>query len=174
MRKTFFVLIGILTFVLGVSYYFVSPYFVHISAPEVKEITPLYKLEANIERYRSEKVILQDDLIITRHDNYSFYLQGHKKVCLPNNEIYRPFPLGCIIVWDLNFIGEVPKGEAKLIQEMAEKNYGLEKNSFEDGIYGAKVEITAYVNRSTLDVTDIKQISPIRFISAEELNKPLE
>lgn len=182
MKKLLNIFVAFLTGLIGVLAYYVLFFFMPVSIPEIKEVTALYKLEAYPQVYVSRKVILQEDLIAYRNrdnNSLSYYIQGHKERCDFFISCSNVKYLDCMITKYLNFKTKVEKNEVAMIEEIAEKNRQLSENSSLMGVIGAKVEIECYVRSSdildnyfTIDVINIKQISPIRFISEEEMNKP--
>jgi len=182
MKKLLNIFVAISTALIGVLTYYALFLFMPASIPEIKEVTALYQLETHPQGYFSRKVVLQEDLIAYRNrdnNSLSYYIQGQKEKCdffiSCSNVLY----LDCMITKSLEFKTWVGQNEVRLIEEIAEKNRHFNENSSLKGVLGAKVEITGYIKTSdpfdsffTIDVINIKQISPIRFISEEEMNKP--
>jgi hypothetical protein len=188
MKKLLNIFVAISTALIGVLTYYALFFFMPASISEIKEITALYQLAEHPQSYVSRKIVLQEDLIAYRdkyNNSLSYYIQGNKRKCDFFISCSNVMYLDCMITKSLEFKTWVGQNEVKLIEEIAEKNRRFNENSSLKGVLGAKVEITAYITYQenfedhfafgkyfTINVINIKQISPIRFISEEEMNKP--
>jgi hypothetical protein len=188
MKKLLNIFVAVLTSIIGVSVYYALFFFIPASVAEIKETTTFDEIEMHPQSYLSRKIVLQEDLIAYRDKGYnslSYHIQGHKKKCDIRVSCSNVEYLDCMIGNSLEFKTWVGQNEVSLIEEIAEKNRQHYENGSRKGLFGAKVEITGYIsdavdfvdyspfgNYFTINVIDIKQISPIRFISEEEMNKP--
>ena len=80
-----------------------------VSVYKVREFIPLYKLERDTRRYISNKIILQEDLIVIRNSDNSlwYYIKARKEKCDFFYDCSNVKQLDCITIQTLNFTAKV-------------------------------------------------------------------
>ncbi len=161
MKKVIYIFVALLAFVSGVFVFYIRPLFI---------IVPLYDLRENISHYESLKVKVRGDFEVTNGESsYLYGIQDYKNDCSDD----------CVSYKGLELPKEIEEENIKFIKELAEKNSTLGKTDFRQGMYMAKVEVTGYVEERysvgfdmsyfVIKVVEIKQISPIKFITVQEM-----
>jgi hypothetical protein len=163
MRKAVYVFVALLAFASGVFVYYIHPLFVPISLSELRQNTPHYisrkfKVVGKLEVWEAES-------------NCSINLKDWENDCSGDNFCFRGLELS----------EEVKAENILLIKELAEKNKTFGKTNFIHGDYLADVEITGQLVEKRneffggtfydIKVEKMKQVSPIRFVKVEEMQK---
>jgi hypothetical protein len=161
MKKAVYIIVALFAFIFGISVYYIRPLFVPISLSELRQNTSQYK-------YLKIKVV--GKLEVTGEDSrYFINLKDWENDCSGDNFCFKSLELS----------EEVMAQNISLIKELAEKNKTFGKTNFIKGDYLADVEITGQlVERENeifggtfyaIKVEKIKQVSPIRFVTVEEM-----
>jgi len=164
MKKAIYVFIALLAFACGVFVFYVRPLLIPISLSELRQ---------NISHYKSLRFKVVGKLEVWEAEStYSINLKDYENDCSGDNLCFRGLELS----------EEVMAENILLVKELAEKNKTFGKTNFIRGDYLADVEITGqlvegeqnpFFGGSVYDikVEKMKQISPIRFVTVEEMQQ---
>ncbi len=164
MKKLIYILVALLAFLCGIFVFFIRPLFITV---------PLYELKGNVQYYKYQKIKVKGYFTPTKDESSYFYsLEDYTNKC--SGEF-----IDCASFVSLELSEGVEKKENLLIEEIAEKNYQLGKTEFRRGFYGAEVEVIGYVEERNgvfglapvIKIEEIKQISPIKFISTVRMTE---
>lgn len=166
MKKLIYILIALVAFSIGVIGYYLRPIVMSVSLCQIKQNASLYdKQTVRVKGYL-------DSLRMDETDNNEIDFDGISSL-----------EKGCETGASLVYSEQLKTDETlkNLRQQIWEKNKEFVKTRFEEGWYLAEVEVVAEVNDMSNDgvthcfapdlglkVKEIKQVSPIRFVSREE------
>lgn len=170
MKKLIYILISLVAFSVGVAVFYIRPQFIPISLGELRE---------NISQYKFVKVRVKGNFEVTKAEStYFFGLQDYKNKCSGGSFCYVGLELS----------KETEEINSLLINELPDKNQTLGKTDYRRGVYLAEIEVNGYLEEEKeekykdtgisggvgpayiIKVQNIKQISPIKFVTNEELS----
>lgn len=164
MKKLICILIALISFSVGVVVFLVRPLLVPISLSELRQ---------NISQYKSLRFKVVGKLEVWESEStYSINLKDYENDCSAEPTCFRGLELS----------EEVKRENILLIKELAEKNKTFGRTNFIRGDYLADVEITGQLIEKEqnpnfggsvydIKVEKMKQISPIRFVTVEEMQR---
>ena len=165
MKKLIYIFVGLAAFSIGIAVYYLQPIVTAVPLCEISQHVELYEFnEIRIKAYLDGAGITEDD--------FNFYSVSD-------------FNNSCLTGASLEISEALKNDDAfkKLARELRQKNtYLREKKS--DGVYIAEVEILGEIKKQLelesaplvapppfiIKTKEIKQISPIRFLSYEEIS----
>ena len=164
MKKLIYIFVALLAFACGLLVYYIRPLIIPISLAELRQ---------NTEQYKSRKFKVTGKLEVVEAESiYFINLKDYENDCSGGPMCFKGLQLS----------NEVKAENIELIKELAEKNKTFGVTNFISGDYLAEVEVTGELIEEgesqfgggmiyDIKVEKIKRISPIKFVTAEEMNQ---